>query len=573
MAKQSIQRRLVAIIAADVAGYTRLMEKDEDGTLSAWQTVRSDTIDPVIGDHSGRIFKYTGDGFLAEFPTVQDAVRCAVTMQEKLADAPLEFRMGINMGDIMDDGEDIYGDGVNVAARLESIADPGGICVSADVYSQVRRRFDYTFEDMGERELKHISMPVHVFKIVLEQVQTVLPPALPNKPSIAVLPFDNLSGDAEQEYFSDGMAEDVITDLSKIDGLLVIARNSSFTFRDQNIGTREIGQRLGVRYILEGSVRKAGNRIRINAQLVDAHTDSHVWAERYDGELEDIFDLQDEITSKIVSALQVNLGPVPATSADNQIRSDAETYDLFLRARRSFYALSPEGIRSAQEQLEAVLARDDQFAPAYAFLSYVYFVEWNFVNSFDDAVLHKGLELAEKAVKLDPASGLAQKSLGWTLAFMREFDKSIGCFQKALAATPNDAEVLAYYGETLNYADQPELGLEMIESGIRLDPLGPPNWDFHRGHAYYKLRRYDESIAAIRQSINRGPHFPVPYLFLAVIYIELGRPSEATEMAAKARELAPNYSLAMIKRVIPHKSEAEIDRFQAGLRQAGLPEN
>jgi TolB-like protein/Tfp pilus assembly protein PilF len=573
MGEQSIQRRLVAIVAADVAGYTRLMEKDEDGTLAAWQTVRAETIDPAIADHSGRIFKYTGDGFLAEFPTVQEAVRCAVTLQEELVGAPLEFRMGVNIGDIMDDGEDIYGDGVNVAARLEATADPGGICVSADVYSQVRRRFDYTFEDMGEQEMKHISTPVHVFKVILDHLQESAPPPLPDQPSIAVLPFDNLSGDAEQEYFSDGMAEDIITDLSKIEGLLVIARNSSFTFRGQAIGIKEIGQRLGVRYILEGSVRKAGNRVRINAQLIDVPTDSHVWADRYDGELEEIFELQDEITAKIVSALKINLTAKLRGGPDSPPPSDAETYDLFLRGRRSFYTLSPEGIRAAQAQLEKVLDRDKNFAPAYALLSYISFVEWNFVHSIDDSVLMKGLALAEKSVKLDPSSGLAQKSLGWVLAFLRKYDESIACFEKALAATPNDAEILAYYGETLNYADQPELGLEMIERGIRLDPLGPPNWDFHRGHSYYKLRRYDEAIAAIRQSISRGPHFPVTYLFLAVIYSELDRLAEAKEMAAKAHDLAPNYSLATIRRVIPHKSQTEIDRFQIGLKKAGMPEN
>jgi len=571
MTDREVQRRLAAVVAADVAGYTHLMEKDTEGTVAAWHAARDDIIDPMISEHSGRIVKHTGDGFLAEFPTVQDAVRSAVAMQKGLKPAPLEFRMGINLGDIIDDGEDIHGDGINVAARLEAICDPGGVYISGDVYSQVRRRLDFEFEDLGEREMKHISTPVHVYKIVFE-TPTVVPPTLPDKPSIAVLPFDNLSGDPEQEYFSDGIAEDIITDLSKSPELLVIARTSSFTFKGQNIGVKEIGEQLGVRYILEGSVRKAGNKVRINAQLVDAPTDGHVWAERYDGELEDIFSLQDEINAKIVSALKVSLSSVGKKDGVSSLTTDVETYDLYLRGRKNFYVLSPEHVATAKQYLEQVLGRDPNFAPAHAMISYCYFIDWNFVASSDDGPLKKALEVATKAVDIDPTGGYAHARLAWIKAFMREFDESLKGFERALVLAPNDPDVLAYYGETLNYADQPKKGLEMIEQGMRLDPLGPPSWEFHLGHSYYKMGRHDEAISFIRQSMTRGPEFPVTYLYLAVLYSELDRNEEAEQMVQLSLGKAPNYSIATIARVIPHKSDKQIDRFLGGLRKAGMPE-
>ena len=557
---------------ADVAGYTRLMEQDEDGTVAAWHTARSGVIDPSISSHSGRIVKHTGDGFLAEFQTVQDAVRCTVAMQQGLADAPLEFRMGVNIGDIVDDGEDIHGDGVNVAARLEAIADPGGICVSGDVYSQVRRRLDFKFEDMGEQDMKHISMPIRAYKLIYESKFSVPKLDLPNKPSIAVLAFDNLSGDPEQDYFSEGIAEDIITDLSKISGLLVIARNSSFSFKGQNINVKEIGEKLGVKFILEGSVRKASNKVRINAQLVDASTNGHVWAERYDRDLQDIFAVQDEITSTIVSALEVSLKSEGIDNTQASTRSDVETYDFFLRARRSFYLFSPEGFEAAKEQLEQVLSKDPNFAPAYALLSYCYFVNWCFVATLDDTVLVKARELAERAVEIDQSAAFAHARLGWILAFLRKFDDALNSFETAIKLAPNDAEVLAYYGEILNYADQPERGLEMVEKGIRLDPLGPPNWEFHRGHSYYKMHRHDEAISSIRHSISRGPEFPITYLYLAVLYGELGRRDDAMQMVNSALQRSPNFSINTIRKVVPHKSEKESQRFLDGLRTAGMPE-
>jgi len=295
------QRRLAAILAADVAGYTRLVELDTDGTVAAWKSARDNVIKPLVDKKSGHIIKFTGDGFLVEFPSVQDAVFCAITLQAQLTSSPLDFRMGINVGDIVDDGGDVHGEGVNIAARLEALAEPGGICVSGDVYNQVRNRIEADFRDMGEKEIKHVSQPVRVYAIgVSERGPSESPvPEIPDKPSIAVLPFDNMSGDPEQEYFSDGITEDIITELSRFQSLFVIARNSSFAFKGEAIDITDVAKKLGVQYVVEGSVRKASNRVRITAQLIEASTGNHLWAERYDRDLADIFDVQDEVSCSV----------------------------------------------------------------------------------------------------------------------------------------------------------------------------------------------------------------------------------------------------------------------------------
>jgi len=371
------QRRLSAILAADVAGYTRLMEQDTDGTVTAWKAARADVIDPAITNHSGRIVKHTGDGFLAEFNSVQDAVECALEMQEMLESSPLDFRMGVNLGDVLDDGVDIHGEGVNVAARIEGIAEVGGICISASVHEQVRHRLDYPFEDLGEIEVKNVSDPVHVIRILIGADAVTKPrrrrrgknnrmaaAALllavivavigwwvlegthirheapqqkvamqRGERSIAVLPFDNLSNDPEQEYFSDGMTEDLITDLSRLTGFFVIARNTSFAYKGKSINLQDVGRELGVRYILEGSVRKVGNEVRINTQLIDSTTGGHIWAQRYDGPLDNVFKLQDKITGEIVTALAQQLGtsdPATASSIFLTTATDVVSMGLLL---------------------------------------------------------------------------------------------------------------------------------------------------------------------------------------------------------------------------------------------------
>jgi TolB-like protein/class 3 adenylate cyclase len=383
LAAERVERRLAAILAADVAGYSRLMGADEEGTLARLKALRRELADPKIKEHRGRIVKTTGDGLLIEFASVVDAVRCAVEVQREMAernadvspDRRIEFRMGINLGDIMKDGRDIYGDGVNVAARLEALAEPGGICVSRVVRDQVRDKVDFSFEDMGEQQVKNIARPVRAHRIVLADepsVPPVNPPdpttalllPLPQKPSIAVLPFENMSGDREQEYFADGVVEDIITALSRLAWLFVIARNSSFTYKGKTVDMKQVGRELGVRYLLEGSVRKAGSRVRITGQLIDTTTGAHVWADRIDGELEDIFELQDQVTSEVVGAIEPKLRLSEIARAARKPTDSLDAYDLFLRALAEGHKMTLDGNRQAIRLLQRALAIDPSYAPA-----------------------------------------------------------------------------------------------------------------------------------------------------------------------------------------------------------------
>jgi adenylate cyclase len=384
MAERGVQRRLAAILAADVAGYTRLMEQDTDGTVAAWQDAREDVIKPVVADHQGTVVKLTGDGFLVEFPTVQNAVNCALILQSGLTSSILDFRMGVNLGDIVDDGEDIHGDGVNVAARLEGLAEPGGICISGMVYESIRNRIDADYEDMGPKDIKNVSAPVQAYAVRAKSVEgakiyqtsevsssRVEDPSntVSDKPSIAVLPFDNLSSDPEQESFADGMTEDLITDLSKISGLFVVARNSSYIYKDQIVDIRKVAEELGVRYVLEGSVRKAGEKVRINAQLIDGETGGHVWADRYDGTVHDVFELQDEVCAKVVLALEVQLSEGEEENLQKVHTRNLEAYELFVQARATPYPPIPERINMAREMFEKVIELDPEFAGGYAGVS------------------------------------------------------------------------------------------------------------------------------------------------------------------------------------------------------------
>ncbi|NKB52994.1 MAG: tetratricopeptide repeat protein [Rhizobiaceae bacterium] len=584
MEKKRVTRRLAAIVAADVVGYSSQMGQDEEGTLRRIKQLRTEILEPNVTKNDGRIVKTTGDGTLIEFASAVDAVAHAIDVQSDLAkrnasmpdEQHIVLRMGINLGDVIIEDDDIFGDGVNIAARLETLANPGGICISSRVYDLVAGKFDVDYDDLGPQALKNITNPIVAYNLELERGANEkredsgrhnLP--LPDKPSIAILPFDNLGGDPDQDYFSDGMTDDIITDLSKIPELFVIARNSSFVFKGQVVDAKEIGRRLGVRYLLEGSVRRVASKIRINAQLIDTATEGHVWADRYDGSLDDIFLLQDELTGKIVNALELAISkPDQGSSKTNPV--SGESYDLFLRARKYFYQFTPDSLAESQRLLHEVLKLDPQLADAYSLLSYCQFVEWN-IYMGDNSVLEGALNLATKGVALAPESGSALARLGWIYCFMQRYEEALGTFEKAAERSPNDADVFAYYGEALNYADEPARGLEMIEKGIRLDPLGPSNWDFHRGHALYKLDRSDEAIAAISQSINRGPNFPVPYLYLAVLHVEQGQQEKAEAAVKSALQHNPLWRLESVARVIPHRS-AEKDRFLDGLRKAGLPE-
>jgi adenylate cyclase len=430
IADHNVSRKLAAILAADVAGYTRLMEADEEATLAAWWAARKDVIDPSVAEHGGRIVKHTGDGFLAEFATATQAVRCAVAMQTVLkarsADAPgerrFDFRMGINLGEIVADAEDIYGDGVNIAARIEALAEPGGICVTRSVYEQVRKKLPLAVEDMGARAVKNLAEPVSTYRIVLDagagdragsKAQAPSAAVLPSKPSIVVLPFDNMSNDAEQEYFSDGITEDIITELSKISGLFVIARHSAFTYKGKSVKLSQVGRELGVRYVLEGSVRKAQSRLRITAQLTDAITDHHVWADRYDRNLEDVFAVQDEVARSVATALAVALNPDEHERLGRAPTENIAAYDLYLRTRSAPWPPTRENILAARKAYERIAEIDPTFAGGHAGAALACGLSVIFGHSDQPAAdAERAIRTAQKALAIDDRFALGHSALG-----------------------------------------------------------------------------------------------------------------------------------------------------------------
>jgi len=583
MADREVQRRLAAVLAADVAGYTRLMEEDSEGTVAAWQDAREEVIKPGVADHSGKIVKLTGDGFLVEFPTVQDAVNCAIAMQLGLASSSLEFRMGVNLGDIIDDGEDIHGEGVNVAARIEALADPGGISISASVFEQVRNRIEAGFEDRGEHQVKNVSQPVRVYGITppsaAEDDASMLgavAPALPDRPSIAVLPFTNMSGDGEQEYFSDGITEDLITDISKVSGLFVIARNSTFAYKGRSPDIRDVARELGVRYVLEGSVRKAGGRVRINAQLIEADTGGHIWADRYDGDLEDIFTLQDEITAKIVAALEVNLTASEEKQAARAVTANVEAYDVFLRGRTLSNAFSAENTAEAMKYFEAAIALDPNFAAAYANLARVQISSW--ILTWDSGVLSKAeaqdlaLATAMKAVELDGNLAVAHSKLGWVNLFCLEHEAAIANFERAMELDPNDAENCGYFAQTLNFCGEPERALELIENAMRLDPHYPPNFESIVAHAHQLSERYGDAVEYFIASIKHAPSFPVPHAHLVITYAQMGKRDQALAETEELLRILPHATTHTILRFLPYK-DRDFRNFCADtLRKFGVPD-
>ena len=516
MSDNGNQRRLSAILAADMVGYTRRMEQDTDGTVAAWKEARSDIIDPAISEHSGRIVKHTGDGFLAEFPTVLDAVNCANGIQSAMTNSILDFRIGINLSDIIDDGEDIHGEGVNIAARIEALAEPGGICVSGGVYDQVRNRLDRPFEDTGEHQVKHVTRPIRVFRVLGEgetpkqptqssrPVVNYILPALvgliiiastsiwwwqlppdpakiadehPSTSSIAVLPFTNLSEDKAQAYFADGITEDIITDLSKISGLYVTSRGATLRYRKEVGDPRNIGTELGVRHILEGSVRRAGGRVRITTKLIDAKTGGQLWAERFDRDTQDIFAIQDEIADRVVAQLSVRLKEGSLKRAARTYTPNLEAYDLYIQGRAKRIPPTPGNLAAALKMFENAIKIDPKFAGGYAGASYVHGLRYSstpvhIASSADH--LEKSLQLAEKAVNLDPAFGPAWGSLTEAYVRKRRFSEALRAIKKAMDAAPNDSLMRATYGRLLGHIGQPAEGIEQVRKAMRMSPDSLP---------------------------------------------------------------------------------------------------
>ncbi len=583
MAADRIQRRLAAILAADVVGYSRLMSVDEAGTLAALKAYREDLINPKIAEYGGRVVKLMGDGALMEFPSVVAAVECAVAIQCGIVgrnagvpgDKQIEFRIGVNLGDVIIDGDDIYGDGVNVTARLESLAEPSGICVSGDVYRQVAGKLDLAFDDLGDLRVKNIANPVRVYRVILNGADRsdaeALP--LPDKPSIAVLPFENMSGDAEQEYFADGISEDIITSLSKLSQLLVIARNSSFTYKGRAVKVQEIARELGVRYVIEGSVRKSGNRVRITAQLIDSTTGGHLWAERFDRDLTDIFAVQDEVTQEIVTAMAVKL------TADDHKRlktigtDNLEAYDYFLRGRELFWPQSKGGNSLAKAMFERARDLDTKFAPAYAFLSFSHLMDYiNQWNEAADQSLERAYEIAQKGIQLNETYPWSRVAFGNACLWKRQHDQAIAEYERAIAQDPNFALGYMGLGWALHYVRRSEEAIELINRGMRLDPHYPDNRLHWLAQAYFQLGRYEEAIDLLKRRLIRKPDTDISRVLLAASYGHLGRKEEAKAEWVEALRVNPNYSLEHRRKILPYKDPADFEKTVSGLRKAGLPE-
>ena len=553
-------RRLAAIVAADVAGYSRLVGADEEGTLAALTALRRELAHPKIEEHHGRIVRTTGDGLLVEFASVVDAVRCAVEVQRDMAqrndpvpiDRRIEFRIGINLGDIINDGDDIFGDGVNIAARLEALAEPGGICVSRVVRDQVRDKLPIGFEDRGEQRVKNIARPVRIYRVLLDagakavacsspEPATRAQPPFRDRPSIAVLPFQNMSGDPEQEYFADGMVEEIITALSRIRWLFVIARNSTFAYKGQAIDIKQVGRELGVRYVLEGSVRKAGNRVRITAQLIEALDGAHLWADRFDGSLEDIFDLQDKVASSVAGVIEPALQAAETARSANRPTHDLTAYDLYLRAYEIVLS-SGKDLPQALHLLDQAIDRDPRYAPALALAAVGHLrLCVDGLSKDPQADRRRGADLAHRALKVarDDPSTLANASLALAY-FGEDIGAMVGLIDHALALNPSYARGWYVSGILRWFAGEADIAIEHIEASIRLSPGARIGMAVSAiGAAHFLSRRFDQALPKLLLAIQENPDYPVSYRYLAACYAQMGRLDEAREIVVRLRAITP----------------------------------
>jgi len=583
-----MERRLAAILAADVVGYTRLMGEDEAGTLAALKAHREEFIGPKIADHNGRLVKLMGDGALVEFASVIDALACAAELQSGMAernrqttDGPrIVFRIGINLGDVIVEGDDLYGDGVNVASRLEGLAEPGGICISAKVYDEVKNKLALGYEDMGEQEVKNIAEPIHVYLIVPERSAETLKAeagedlALPDKPSIAVLPFDNMSGDPEQEFLADGITEDLITALSRIRWFFVIARNSTYTYKGKAVEVTQVAKELGVRYVLEGSVRKAGNRVRITAQLIDATSGRHVWAERYDRQIEDIFDLQDEMSQTIVGAVEPELSAAERDRALAKPPENLDAWESYQRGLWHMWLYERDGNSEAEILLKRAAELDPGFAPAYAYGSYVQYTRVIMGWSEDPAEsLEAGMALAEKALALDDKDPMAYFAAGRIHMMRGRHDDSIASLETAIELNPSFAQSHHGLGMALTLADRLDEAKEALIMSERLSPRDPILWASTVVHALACVLSgdHEDALRWARKTIqNPRSKGYWPQAVLAASLANLDRMDEARAAVAAALEAMPDLSLAYLEKTLPTKEPGGLDPYLEGLRKAGL---
>jgi adenylate cyclase len=584
MAEARVERRLAAILAADVAGYSRLMGADEVGTLAALRAHRREIVDPAIAAYKGRIVKTTGDGMLVEFASAVDAVTCAVAVQEKMAgqaaEGPcIQFRFGINIGDIIIDG-DIFGDGVNVAARVENECEPGGVCLSDDVYRQVRNKSPFDFDDLGERTLKNIDRPIRLYAVrrsgvaapkSLGAATTTLP--LPDKPSIAVLPFENIGGDPEQEYFADGMVEEIITALSRFKWLFVIARNSSFTFKGKAVDIKEVGRRLGVRYVLEGSVRKASGKVRITGQLIDAVTGANIWADRFERDLTDVFALQDEVTIAVVSAIEPKLFHKEIALATRRRTENLTAYDFYLRATQQFHLTNREGMAEAIRLAHRALELDPRFGlvAVLAGVCHMLNIVLGYANDpqFDRK---EAVRLGRLALSIDDGDPETLARAAVISAFMiGDSEGEIEMADRAVALNPNSFQTWSSRGQVYRIAGLPEEAIRSFERAVRISPVDPR---LHMtltgiGMALIELRRFDEATVAGKKALRQNNLYVATNRCLASAFAHLGRDADAREAAARLLELDPAFTISgWIARGGQSKAKLLIE----GLRKAGLPE-
>jgi adenylate cyclase len=626
MATQDFKRKLTAILSADVKGYSRLMGEDEEATVRTITAYR-EIIGTVVEKHRGRVVDSPGDNILAEFASVIDAVSSAVEIQEELKtknaelpeDRRMEFRIGVNLGDVIHEEERIYGDGVNVAARVESMADPGGISVSGTVFDQIESKLPLGYEYLGEQSVKNISKPVRIYKALMDPEavgkvigerraeprrghrvalavvtllllivgglliwRTAFPPVqvasvekmafpLPDKPSIAVLPFTNMSGDPEQEYFSDGLTEEIISALSSVPKLFVIARNSTFTYKGKPVKVQQVSEELGVQYVLEGSVRKGGDKMRISAQLIDALNGHHLWAKRYDRNLSDIFAVQDEITKEIITSMQVKLTEGEQIRAAAKGTNNLEAYLKYLQANELIGRINPESNALGKQLAEEAIALDPEYSWAYYALGRSHMMDvWVKASKSPKESIGKAIELVQKAIALDDTNVRAHSLLAFLYSMTRQHDKAIAQAEKAVALNPNSAWAQFIVGKTLFFAGRAEESIPEYKKAIRLNPIPPNNRLWSLGLSYAYTGQYEEAITWCEKAVNQGPNDLLARMMMTVVYSLSGRDEEAQVQAAEVLRILPKFSLKKFEKKLTYKKKEDREKFLGALRKAGL---
>ena len=581
--EQKVTRKLRAIFSADVKGYSILMADDEVATIQTLKKYRN-VMSACIEKHDGRVVDAVGDNLLAEFDSAVDAVQCAVEVQKELKvknqelseDKKLDFRIGINIGDVIQDGDRLFGDGVNIAARIEGLADAGGICVSRSTYDQIKNKLKLSYDYLGEHEVKNIKEPVRVYKVLLESdLPAPLadePLELPDKPSIAVLPFVNMSGDSGQEYFSDGLTEQIINGLCKVSDLFVIARNSSFAYKGKSVNAQQVGKELGVRYILEGSVQKAADRVRITAQLIDATTGYHLWSENYDRDLSDIFALQDEITLKIMSALRIKLTWGEQARLWGKV-TNIRAFDKEMRGADCFHRNNEIDNKQARHFFKEAINIDNDSAIAYIMLGFTHLLDFVFgwskspKESFEHAEKN-----VEKALALNDSIDLAHSLLGWIYLFKRKHDEAIKAGERAVELNPNGAEAHACLAFILVFSDKIELAIKLLQRAFRLNPIPQSNFYLHLGIAYQNNGQYEKAIEMCKKALSGNPDMLSAYLTLATSYTLLNRIEDARKAVEEILRIQPDFSLEYHAKTVPYKNQEKLDSYINALRKAGLAE-